>query len=162
MSDENKGMTVTLSGYQESEVFDFLSQRVRDTFDSMLREKVNELAANAVEEALTASAVEAIDAQVKAAIEEGLQPHDRYGEPEGPRKTIKAFVLDHLKQTVEGRYGYGRQTRIEKLASELLEEALKKDLGAELKKAREAFSAQINATLQAKLAETLKSALGLR
>ncbi len=126
-------------------------------------DKVRELLTKRIEAAVSAR-VEAftfdqVDVEVRKVIDEGWKRTDEYGTPVGEKLTLK----DRVSQILNSRKdNYKRETRVEELAREAIETALKKVFDAEIEKARISFRAQIDGVLQAKLRESLAGALGLK
>lgn len=99
-----------------------------------------------------------LEGEVRNVIAKGWQKTDEFGNPSGSI-TLSGLVIKILN-TKEG--DYGRSTRIEKWIQEAIEKALREVFAKEIEAARAAFKAQLDGVLQAKLAETLRAALGLK
>lgn len=104
--------------------------------------------------------VKRIEAAVDAALEEGWQGTNTYGEPIGPKLGLKGRIAEMLTKQ-EGDYNR-RVTRVDRIAAETIDAALRAEFGKDITAARERFKAQLDAVVAAKFTETIKAALGLR
>ena len=124
--------------------------------DKQIEKKVDEK----LEAAVDAAFSEAIKARVQRAVDEvlekGFPKIDEYGRNTGT-KPLAERVAEEL-----GRRGtYDRRDRFAEMVSERFGRLLDKALAPHVERAEEEFKGQVDAVIKAKLAETLKTALGL-
>lgn len=151
-------LKIEIEGWNESDLHERLVRAMVERYHDELAAHVRERVEAAVDERLSRLADEHLREAVAQIVREGFQQTNSYGEATGPRVTLK----DRIGQYLAGRDSYDRKSRIDAVFEKLLGEALNRELGEELKRAREAFRAQVDGVLQAKLTESLRSALGLK
>lgn len=85
-----------------------------------------------------------------------------YGEPTDRRWSARQAIVDALKTEVSSGYNQRRETLIAKLVREGVERVATKEFHEIFEEAKTKLRAAVDDTIKARLAETLKSALGLR
>lgn len=147
-----------------------------EIYTDAIKAHLEERLASAVEAAFEHTLAEMIEAKVGAlideigrehvkkavvaALDEGWQETNNYGEPTGKKLGVKGRIAALLDKQ-EGDYNK-RMTRADKIAGEVIDSALRDQFGEELKAARDRFKKQLDDVVAAKFTETIKSALGLR
>jgi histone H3/H4 len=155
-------MELKVDGFREEQVVTAVAEMVRDQMSGRIDEAVRGAIKGALEEQVRALVNDAIRPVLATVLDEGWQPTDQWGEPKGPKVTLRDRIGKAVSAFLDVRDGYDRQTAAEKVIKEEIEKAVRGDAGKELKRASEALRAQVDAVLQAKLRESLSSALGLR
>lgn len=124
-------------------------------------ERFNTAVRGAIKETIDAKLSKLVEETLRPAvaeiIAEGWQETNRYGEPQGRKLDLKARVSEMLNKND----GYDRLPFIQKTAQEILDKALRAELGALIEEAKKKFRDQIDGVLQAKFKEALQGALGL-
>lgn len=143
------------------DIFAEPSKPVRYEKREKLRVKLEERIASAVEEKVGAVAMTELEAEVRKVTAEGWNQTDSHGRATGKKTTLSSLVLDWFNANGDSFHS-DRRTRIEKMIEKETSAALQKVFAAEIEAARVAFRAQLDGVLQAKLRETLASALGLK
>lgn len=136
----------------ELRIEDKVSGQFDRAFDEVIREKVSDLV-----DGITRVQIEKA---VAAALDEGWQATNSYGEAVGPRIGVKGRIAEMLSKNV-GDYNH-KMTRAEQLTKEVIDTALRAEFGKEIKEAREKFKAAVDAHIAEQFTQTIKSALGLR
>jgi hypothetical protein len=168
VSDDSK-IVLEVRGYDREQLLHQLAERVLSqvhddngrSVDAALREKV----AGHIDEMVVSIAQERIRAEVDAVLSEGWQPMSQWGEPQGTRITLRARVAETL--TRKGRFGRNdgyntpETTWVEHVGKELLDAWVRAELSKELESAKVRFREQVDAVLQSKLVDVLRTSLGL-
>lgn len=144
----------------EQAVVEAITERLLSDRDSSLRKSVQEAVGKVVAETTTTM----VSAAVERTLAEGWQEFDRWGDPKGERFTLRSRIEKVLsaKERIGGSYNAPELTLIERLTQKAIDETVRNAFDKELEYARTKFRAAVDTVVQAKLAETLKSALGLR
>lgn len=156
-------ISLKLEDWTEARFLDYVVDRVVNKLDESRGESLDDMVrvriAAALDERIKAITEEHLRKIVDEIVADGWATTNSYGEPTGKRVSARERVAEHLV----GRAGsYGSETNAQKMFKEVLDEALRKDLGKEIESAKKSFRAQVDEVLQAKLAESLRSALGLK
>jgi hypothetical protein len=153
-------VTLTLAGYEAQWVYERVAQiiaaqatqEVRRQAEKTVLETVSVEVERYVEEQLSAR----ITSEVDSIIAEGWTQTDSYGY--GSKKmTIRERINESLKASGNGGYNNGSNRSINGLAEKAIEAAVV----AEFKEVQPSIRAMIDKTVKDKLAQSLKSALGL-
>jgi hypothetical protein len=115
---------------------------VRDAFDETIRARVT----TAVDDVLR----------------QGWVVTDNYGNRKGDNVDLKGRISELLTKQESDGYNQPKRTVAESIAKKLIEEAFHGSFKKELGDARVALRAQVDSLIQAKLAETMRAALGLK
>ena len=135
-----------------------IGKHLRQYFEARIKETVENMVAEAVDQAISAE----IASEVRRVCTEGWQTTDEYGRPK-ERKTMSDLVLKSLTMPVHySSYSSTQSTLAERVMRDTIEDALKRGFSDEIKRAQDKFREQFDALIQAKFADTIKSALGLR
>jgi hypothetical protein len=137
-----------------------IEERIAEQIERLFTKSLDEAVHARVTELIDTVSKEQIRKAVTDAIAEGWQPTNTYGEPHGAKVGLKGRIADMLTKQV-GDYN-SRTTTAEKLIKEVIEAELRGAFGKEIASAREKFKSQLDATVAAKFAETIKAALGVR
>src|SRR5687768_11012019 len=100
--------------------------------------------------------------RIQAILDAGWKQTNHYGEPTGTTVTVRELILEKLNTPVGDRYNGGTKPLVKHLVDEAVNQALRQQLGKELARAQEEIRAAVDGLIKEKLAETLRSALGLR
>lgn len=128
-----------------------------------LERRIDELATERVRECFEEVIKARIAATVDEVLAEGWQRTDRYGNrQDAERLDLKARISEMLAEKKHD--GFGRQpiSLAEEVVQKTVEGVLTRELQNEIEKARTALRAQLDAVVAGKVAETIKTALGLR
>ncbi len=151
-------LVVSVTGYDadrmERMLASFLQQQVSEETQKRIRDTVAKQVDHCVGEITT----NLLRAEVEAIVAEGWRETDTYGDATGRTITLRQRVA----KTLDGRDQYSRERHLDKLFTETLNAALRKELAEELQAARTAFRAKVDAVLNAKLHEALRDSLGLK
>lgn len=137
-----------------------LEQRLADAVEAQFESTIADMIRDRVAELIDDVSRDFIRKAVTDAVNDGWQQTNSYGEAYGPKVGLKGRIAEMLSKQ-EGDYNR-RESRVEKIAREVLEQSLHAEFGKELSAARERFKAQVNEVVAAKFTETIKAALGLR
>jgi hypothetical protein len=152
-------MEIKLSDYVEQRVIETIAEAVQ----THIQDRIDEAVRGAIKGAIDAEVKRVVAATVRPEVEtvlaEGWQPTDQWGESRGEKVTLRQRVNQILSQP-EG--SYDRTPWIQKVSKEILDGALRAELGKEIEAARKQFRAEVDAVLQAKIRESLASTLGLK
>lgn len=131
------------------------SNRINASLDAQAREMVRDAIDRLLRDKITAI----VDAEIARVVADGWQATNAYGEPTDNKKTIKERIADEL--TRKG-YNQGKPyRRVEQIAAETIESALRSDFQKEIDDLRSSFRAALDGQLKDKLTGALKTALGL-
>lgn len=112
---------------------------------------------------LEASIEEFTQAHIRAAVEaimsEGWQKTNSYGEPCGPKMTLRDRIAEQLTSV---RDSYSRKTWLDEVIEKNVTAVFSAEFAKQIEDARHKFRELLDGTIAAKLQESLKSALGLR
>ena len=154
-------MKIEVEGIDEErvvrQVATMLYEQLHETLEGTAEAAVQSAIRAGVDGALSRIVEEKLRPAVEAALAEGWQRTDKWGDLAGGRADLKTRIGELL----EMRDDYHRVRRIDAIAKETIEEALKKDFGETIDKAKAAFKAQVDGVIQAKLREALSTALGI-
>lgn len=151
-------MEITIQ-VSEAELIRQIADGVRADAKERIEEAVEGVIRSALDERLAALTDEVVRPAVAAALGEGWQKTNDYGDPVGPRVGLKERISEQLLKT--DSWG-NREPWITKFVREAIEHELRGELGRELTKAKETIRGTVTGIVQQKLNETLAEALGLR
>lgn len=154
-------MNLELSATFEERLLDRATDLIAEVVDGEVTTRVRKLVTEAIEGRVASIVDGAIRAQVDAILAEGWQPMGPYGEPAGPRVTLRDIIGKAVTGTIDKTDPYSRKTPLTNLVDEAIEKELRGDVGKELARAKAAVREQVDAVIQAKLRETISLALGL-
>jgi hypothetical protein len=155
MSD--KEITLTVHGYDAAQVQERVAQLLVEQVDAHAREAIRERVDRLIEERLGDVTTERMRGVLEEIIADGWQRTNNYGEAVGPKLGFRERATKELFEPT----GCNRARPIDDLFRETLNAALNKELGEVIKQATAQFRALVDETLQGKLRDALKSALGL-
>lgn len=128
-----------------------------------VKERINAIAESMVREKFDAVIADRITSAVDAVLADGWYETDSYGGRKGDRHDLKARISKALTEPRRDSGGYSRKPSI---LDERLDEAIKAALNGEfaevIKKATTDLRARLDATVTQKVAEAIKSALGVK
>lgn len=134
----------------------------RKTIEDRVRQAVMKMVRDAVEAEVTKVTEASVKEAVDACLAEGWQKTNNYGEPSGPRMDLKARIGELLVKMQDNGYSSSRTNLVESIIKAQAEAAFKTEFAPVIADAKVKFKALLDGTISATLAETLKSALGLR
>lgn len=153
---------IKLTGYGVQQLVDQVAAAVRED----AQERINDAVRGAIKEAIDAAVLdltrERIAAEVSAVMAEGWQPTDGYGNPNGEKLTLRQRVSKAISSQLDRHDSYDRKTPVQKMVEEAVSKALGNEVGAELKRAKEAIREQVDTLINSKLREAIGGALGLQ
>lgn len=140
---------------------------VTDYIKSAIERRVEDAIQHAVDDAVSVAVAGLVDEigreRISKAIEqvlaEGWQKTNDYGENTGAKIGLKERIGKILGE--RDRYG-SNGTYIDELVKRQVQEALNKDLKADIQAARDKFKAEVDAVLTATIREALAKNLGLK
>lgn len=161
---EIHGLTVEnvqhiLQGLLEQEKY-----RVSETIRTKIQEGIKDAVEKLVSEVAADTVRSQIQAEVQAQLAEGIKFFDSYSGKVKSTKSLQEFILE-LLHSKESRGSYGDRvegTFVQLLVKDTVKAQFQAAFGKEIEAAQKEVRAQIDEPVKAKLAETLKSALGLR
>lgn len=127
-----------------------------------IEQKIEALADKAVREQFDATIKERISKTVDQVLADGWVKTDNYGNANGERLDLKGRINEILTKKESAGYNRESWTLSEKLVREKVEEVLRGDLNKASQEAQAALRKQLDTAVTTKVAETIKSALGLR
>ena len=130
-------------------------------------ELVKNIVAERTRRAVDAAVTEVTHARIREAVDqmlaEGWTKTNEWGETKGPRMDLKARIAEVLKESVESRHSYNHKgPRIDMIIKDAVKDAFDKEFAKEIEDAKSKLRTQVDAIVQAKLGEGLKTALGLK
>lgn len=155
---------VAIEGVSGEAIVGMIVERIVNTYDFMtpVNRTLEELTRNKLTSMVNAEIERQIRESVEQKIAEGWADHSLYGTT-SKVKTLAERVGEFL--TSRAPESYGRQgadrTVLTKLVHEAVEASVTKAMKDELEVIRKRFAEQVDAVLNAKLAETLRKSLGL-
>lgn len=141
------------------------STRGRQTFEDAIRTTVNRMVRAAVEEQIKAITAEKITAAVEEIMAEGWQVTNSYGEPSGPRVTLRDRVSKIITDAQDGGWNGNRKRLIDAIVERKLAEMFDHrsgPIGQAVAEAQTKLKASIDGQVMSALNTTLRQALGLR
>ena len=121
-----------------------------------LHDKIDEAIGEAIDKRLGSAFADLAKQEIDRVVAGGWKVMNEYGREVGT-ETLREHMLKHLKATA----GYSGQSNLTTWVKEAIERQVKVALGEEAKRAREAMRQEVDELIRAKLAETLRKALGL-
>jgi len=154
MVDEKIVVEIDVERVREA-VCNCLRHRDMDRLDEMVHEEIR----TRVGKIMCEKTREIIDAEIRRVVRDGWQETDQFGRAK-PKMVCAAELI---RQTlVENVGGYQKEEkRIDRVVREAVDAAIKSGLDEEMVAARKRFADAIDAVLKAKVADTLRKALGL-
>lgn len=125
-------------------------------------QKIERLAAEAVREHFDATIKARIESTVDEVLAEGWRKTDSYGNATGDRVDLKGRINEVITTKVRDGYSGPQYTLSEKLVADSVKEVMTSGLKHELEAARKSLRDQLDTAVTAKVAATIKEALGLR
>lgn len=131
---------------------------VRDNaYGNSIRERVQKIRDEEIRAAVQPIIAEAIAAPV--------QKTNSYGEATGPATTMREVIVDQVRKFLEERpdsYRNGNQTRLSLLVRAEVDAVFKKELAAEVAKAREVVLEQVGSLVGEQVQATIRAALAAK
>lgn len=160
MKTMDKAITITVNGYDADEVKDWLTKQVGEELRPLIYKEVRAAVDRAVKEAADGLLRDRILSEVEAVLTQGWQPTNEYGEPKGPKETVRDRIRNAFSKRGDGYYD--KATLLEKWVEEGVSRVLEATLKEEVKAAREKLRASFDAVLQSKFTDTLRETLGVK
>jgi hypothetical protein len=150
-------LTITMDGYDASQVQAWLDERVGSSVARALDEKVADAIEARVAKLVDELTRERLKKEVDALLDEGWKETDRWG-----NETGKAFSLrDRVRGALDAKDRYDGNP-VDKLVKEAVSYKLEGILKEEMASARTRLKAAFDEVLQAKFSDTIREALGLK
>jgi hypothetical protein len=151
-------MKIEIEGFTEGQFLRALTEEVADKMQDQIEKAIDDGIRPALEKAVVRLAEEALRPAVAAAIQEGWQPTDNYGRPNGPCQTLK----DRLSAFLDEKKQWNDRTLIGGITREVIEAAYKADLNGEIARLRDGFRKQVDEALQVKFRDALAESVGIK
>lgn len=158
---------VTIDGITGEQLLDTIAERllcgseyrdgIDERIDAAVTSRVTKLALAGVETAIRDGVAE----EVRAVIAAGWPTTNSYGEPTGKMTTLKERIVAVLTERQGSTYGNKNESLVEKVIREAVAGELGKALKAEMERAQAEIRASVDGLVKERLAETLRTALGL-
>lgn len=169
-----KNYRLTIEGLPQSALMDAVLARVaRDVAAEITNEQRREFRVQVfkkLDEVIAKIADERLEKEVNALIDEGWQPCDQWGTPRGPKQSLRDLVTTYLMTNVD-QHGRGegdnyadrhKRERVYWFVEKAINSIFDKEMQSVIEKFRKTVKERFDAKLAMDVAETLKSALGLR
>lgn len=132
---------------------------IQNAIDAHVQDALGKAVKDAVYDLVSKAGEKRVREEIDRAIAEGWPKTNDYGERVGPALTIK----ERIGQMLTSRDQYsGRGTWVEESMKRKVEEALNKDLKADIEAARNKFKTEVDAVLTATIRDALAKNLGLK
>lgn len=163
MKDVDDKLMVELTGYARTRVEDAVARLAYENLEEEARVTLRAAVEKAVDAAVVRITETAVQNAVAKVLEEGWTPTNQWGEPRGERVTLRQRIEKLLTDKHHGNYDRENNGTIaERIAAKVIAETFRTEFGKELELARQEFRKALDGAVTSKLAESLKSALGLR
>ena len=165
---------LTIEGLPQSEIMNAVLNRAARDLAAQITDEQRKAFRVAVfqklDEVVAKIADDRLEKEVNDIIDAGWQQHDRWGKPSGPKTTLRDLVTSYLMQNVDssGRSENDRyadrdtRNRVEWFVQKAINSIFDKEMQNVVEKFRKTVRERFDAKLAADVAETLKSAIGLR
>lgn len=139
-------------------VLQLVERVVRDNaYGNAIRERVQRIRDEEIRAAVQPIIAEAVAAPV--------QKTNSYGEPMGAATTMREVIVDQVRKFLEERpdsYRNNNQTRMSLMVRAEVEAVFKKELAAEVQKARDAVLAEVGGLVGEQVQATIRAALATK
>lgn len=132
-----------------------LAEKMRKLIDQKISAVAEQYTRDAIDDTIKARIATAVD----DVLAEGWQATNSYGEPAGPRISLKGRISALM---IDTRDSYSRENAIDKKVKATVEAALDNEFKAEVNAAKAKVRGELDAVLTGKVTEALKSAMGLK
>jgi hypothetical protein len=165
---------LTIEGLPQSAIMNAVLERIaRDVAVQITNEQKKEFRAKVLQkldEVIAKIADGRLEKEVNDLLDAGWQPYDRWGKPQGPKVTLHELVTKYIMTEVDqhgrdssDRYAdSGKRQRILWFVEKAINSIFDKEMQSVIEKFRKTVRERFDAKLAADVAETLKSAIGLR
>jgi tRNA A37 N6-isopentenylltransferase MiaA len=141
-------VVITLKGFDASAATEFVAKRIQETLYAHVQERIDAKLDELVSAALEATISQNVSAAVQEYLDKGFSRTNEWGSP-----------INGQRVSLSERISYRSSDSITGMAREMIEKAVKAEMdGYGKTRVREV----IDATINAKLADTLKQGLGLK
>lgn len=139
-------------------VTDYIEQAIQNCVDKAIEHAVTDAVGEAVEKLVEKIGRERVGKEIDRVLAEGWVITNEYGEARG-----SATLKDRISQMLNATDRYSSNgTWLNQRVKEQVNEALHKDLKADIEGARNKFKAEVDAVLTATIREALAKNLGLK
>ncbi len=135
-----------------------LAESLRKSTSAMIAKLSGDVVREHFDDTIKARIAGAVDDVLAA----GWTRTDSYGNATGERLDLKGRISEIITDKKEERYGQPKLTLSEKLVKDQIEKTLNRELTSEIEAARKSLRSQLDAVVSGKVAETIKTALGLK
>ncbi len=129
-----------------------------DRLMTMLEQRLDDAVMRAVNDGIDTSVRVLIASEVERVLGTGWPIVDEYGRDTGKVRTLKSIVADALAT----KHGYNSAPLAVSVATETITRMLQQGFAQEIADAQKRFRTQVDDLLNAKIADALRTALGLR
>lgn len=155
-------LQITITGWDRDRLHALLVERLETEIETLFNAKLAEVVEERVLAMVDKVAEGTVRPLVDEAIAEGWQKTNEYGEPRGPKQTLKERIAAMLTENVSRGYGSDAQTRAEKIASGIVEDVFRKEFANEIEAAKKKARGLFESKVQERLGEAIKQAFGVR
>lgn len=145
---------------EDGELIDNGNNKPHKQIDRVIRETVVAQVRKRLDESIATITKEHVAAAIESIMAEGWRKTNNYGEPTGPKMTLRDRISEQLT-SVRDSYN-NRKPWIDELIEKHVSSAFAAEFAKQIEEARTKFRSMLDGTIAAKLQESLKSALGLR
>lgn len=165
---------LTIDGLPHSEIMNAVYERIaRETTAQLTaehKERIRVQVEKTVNEAVTKIVDARLEREVNDLLDKGWQQYDRWGDPSGPRVTLRDLVTRYIMVEVDqhgrdssDRYSdSGKRQRIQWFVERAINSIFDKETNNIVETFRKQVRERFTAEMAGKVTETIKSALGLR
>jgi hypothetical protein len=165
---------LTIEGLPQSAIMNAVLERVaRDVAGQITNDQRHDFRMQVLkklDDVIVKIADERLEKEINALIDEGWQPCDQWGKPRGPKQSLRDLVTTYLMTNVD-QNGRGendnyadrnRRERVYWFVEKAINRIFDKEMQNVIEKFRKTVRERFDAKLAADVAETIKSAIGLR
>lgn len=162
MGNNEKARTITVSGISEAAILEEVAERVEEETYNRISKAIDTAIEKTVRKKLTEVTEDVLRARIEGVIAEGFQKTNSYGEPIGEPISIKTIITTELEKQHSDRWNKAQGSIVQQATRDVIETTFKKEFDKEIETARKALREQIDAIVNGKFAECLKSAMGVK
>jgi uncharacterized membrane protein YheB (UPF0754 family) len=154
---ENK-ITVTVDGYDASQVGSWLDDKIGRAISGKLEEKIEDAVEQRVSKLVEEITRERVSKEIEAVLEAGWAQTNNYGEPTGKTFTVR----DRVNSFFNGTDRYSSESFVSRWVRESIDRDLKKAVDEEVATAKAKLRQMFDEAITGKFATTIREALGVK